>query len=103
MIQAVPRLKAAMKSFAPFQDVYIDCVRPETSSPKAESPGYPFKAEFDGGVLLRHKMNLIFSTCARADALVENGYRFEAKRLLCETAMVAPGAEIIGERLRTLL
>jgi tetratricopeptide (TPR) repeat protein len=100
--QAVPRLKAAMKAFAPFQEVYIDWVSQETPSPGIQAGGYPFRAEIDGGSLVRHKLNLIFASCGRADALVERGYRMEAKRLLAEAAMVEPEAEMLTERLRTL-
>ena len=100
--QATPRLKAAMKAFAPFQDIYIDWVSLETPSPGIQPDGYPFEAEFDGGNLIRHKMNLIFATCGQADALVEKGYNLEAKRLLSEAAMLEPEADIVLERLKAL-
>ena len=48
-------------------------------------------------------MNLIFATCAQADALPEKAYRLEAKRLLAEAAIIEPDAAIVGERLRVLL
>ncbi len=64
--------------------------------------GYPFKAELDAGTLPRHKMNLIFATCGRADALIEMGYLREAKRLLCEAALVEPEVRFIRERIAAL-
>jgi hypothetical protein len=64
--------------------------------------GYPFKAEFDGSSLLRHRMNLIFAACGQADALVEKGYVSEAKRLLSEAAILEPNASFVWERLRAL-
>ena len=100
--QSVSRLKAAMKSVAPSQDVLIDWIVRETPSLDIQPHGYPFKAEFGGGSLLRHKMNLIFAACGRADALIDKGYRLEAKRLLSEAALLEPQATIVWERLRTL-
>jgi hypothetical protein len=96
------RLKTAMAAFAPFQEIYVDWVSSETPSPVLQPDGYPFKAELDGGSLLRHKMNLIFATCCQADALIDKGYELEAKRLLCEAALVEPEAGIVWERLRAL-
>lgn len=101
--QTTPRLKTAMKAVAPFEEVYLDWVTHESATPEIPPSGYPFKAEFDGGPLVRHKTNLIFATCAQADALVERGYRLEARRLLAEAAMVEPEAAIIMERLKALL
>jgi tetratricopeptide (TPR) repeat protein len=100
--QTTPRLKAAMKEFDPFQEVWIDWVGAEAPSPEIQPYGYPFKAEFDGGSLLRHKMNLIFATCGQADALIEKGYNHEANRLLSEAAMLEPNASIVRDRLRGL-
>ena len=100
--QATPRLKSMAKTFAPFHDVYIDWVSPETPSPEIPPDGYPFRAEYDGGSLVRHKMNLIFATCAHADALVEKGYRLEARRLLSEVVLLEPGASFALERLEGL-
>jgi len=97
-----PRLKAAIKAYAPFQEVYIDWVSPEKPGPGIQPGGYPFRSEFDGGSLVRHKMNLIFATCGQADALVERGYVLEARRLLWEAAMLEPEAQIVRERLRAL-
>lgn len=91
-----------MKAFAPFQDVYIDWISSEASGPEIQPGGYPFKAEYDSGSLIRHKMNLIFATCGEADALFEKGYHLEAKRLLCEAAMLEPRAAIVRERLEAL-
>jgi tetratricopeptide (TPR) repeat protein len=101
-IQTTPRLKAAMKAFDPFHEVYLDWVSHESLTPTIQPYGYPFQAEFDSGTLVRHKMNLIFATCALADALMERGYRLEAKRLLAEAAMVEPAAGMVRERLEQL-
>lgn len=100
--QTTARLKAAMKAAAPFQEIYLDWVDAETFKPDTERVGYPFKAEYDGGNLVRHKMNLIFATCGQADALAARGYLQEARRLLYEAALVEPEAEIIRERIRAI-
>ncbi len=101
--QSVLRLKAAMKAVAPFQEVYIDWIVHETPTRSDIQPnGYPFKAEFGGGSLLRHKTNLIFAVCGRADALIDKGYILEAKRLLLEAALLESEAGIVWERLRAL-
>lgn len=101
-IQNTPRLKAAMQAFAPFHDVYLDWVGHDSPLPEVAPGGYPFRAEFDAGTLARHKMNLIFATCAQAGALVERGYRVEAKRLLAEAAILEPAANMVLERLGEL-
>jgi hypothetical protein len=100
--QTTPRLKAAMKALAPFQDVYLDWVSHDSPKPEIWPEGYPFRAEFDGGTLVRHKMNLISATCCQADELMARGYQLEAKRLLCEAMMIEPDAGIVVERLRAL-
>lgn len=100
--RAGARLKAAIKAFAPFQEIYLDWVGAESPAPEIQPFGYPFKFELDGGSLPRHKMNLLFATCAQADALIERGYLLEAKRLLCEAALLEPRADMVQERLRTL-
>ena len=100
--QTTPRLKAAMAAFAPFHEVYLDWVTPDSPTPESQPGRYPFQAEFDGGTLVRHKMNLVFATCAQADALVGRGYRLEAKRLLAEAAMLEPAAGMVLERLKDL-
>ncbi len=101
--QVIPRLKAALKAFAPFQDVYLDWVKHDTPVPDVEPEGYPFRVERDGSSLPRHKMNLIFATCGQADALVEKGYIAEARRLLYEAALLEPGAGIVWDRIKALL
>jgi hypothetical protein len=101
-IQATPQLKAAIKEFAPFQDVYIDWVRDDSPAPVPQLDDYPFAIELDASSLPRHKMNLIFATCAWADALIEKGYTAEAKKLLSEALMVEPRAGIVVERLNAL-
>lgn len=100
--QVTSRLKLAIKGLVPFHDVYLDWISNESPKPQPCPEGYPFKAEFDGGSLVRHKMNLILATCGQADTLMARGYGLEAKRLLCEAAMIEPAAEMIAERLRVL-
>jgi tetratricopeptide (TPR) repeat protein len=102
--QTVARLKEAMKALAPFQDVYIDWLNDETrgSGLEPDVEGYPFRAEFDAGSLVRHKMNLIFATCSYADELVEKGFKLEAKRLLSEVALLERQAGLVWERLEPL-
>ncbi len=101
--ETVSKLKTAMHAIVPFQDVYIDWISHE--APNAEMPpeGYPFKAEFDASCLLRHKLNLIFATCAQADVFIAKGYKPEAKRLLAEAAILEPAADIVWEKLNSLL
>ncbi len=48
------------------------------------------------------RLNLIFATCGRADALIEMGYLREAKRLLCEAALVEPEVRFVRERIAAL-
>lgn len=100
--QAGARLKAAAKAIAPWHEVYLEWVSREMPGPALQAFGYPFKPEFDCGTLVRHKMNLIFATCARADALTAAGYHGEAKRLLAEAALVEPAAGIVAEKLKSL-
>jgi hypothetical protein len=100
--QITLRLKSAMKEFAPFQDVYFDWIASDALAAERWPFGYPFAAEFDGGPLARHKMNLILASCGRADALVEKGYVQEAKRLLHEVAMIEPDADCVRERIKSL-
>jgi tetratricopeptide (TPR) repeat protein len=100
--EVAEELRAAMKTFAPFHDVYMDWVVQESPSDVNRLSGYPFKAEFDGSSLLRHRMNLIFAACGQADALVEKGYGSEAKRVLSDAAMLEPNASFVWERLRAL-
>jgi len=100
--QTTSRLKGAMKRFASFHEVYIDWATPETFAREPVPDGYPFQPEFDATALMRHKMNLIFATCGRADALIAKGYIEEAKRLLNEAAIVEPEAECLQERIQAL-
>jgi hypothetical protein len=100
--QTTPRLKAAMKSFAPFQEIYMDWVSSDAPAPEIQPGGYPFKVELDGSSLPRHKMNLLFATCGQADALIEKGCIAEAKRLLFEAAMLEPEADFIQDRIKAL-
>ena len=96
------RLKAAMKAFAPNQEIYFDWVSHDTPRPEIQPEGYPFRAERDVGSLPRHKMNLIFATCSQADALADRGYISEAKRLLFEAAMLEPEAGFVFDRIKAL-
>jgi tetratricopeptide (TPR) repeat protein len=100
--QSSPRLVTAMKAFAPFQEFYIDWIGGESPCLEMFGDGYPFNAEFDGSSLLRHKMNLIFATCGRADDLIKRGYAPEARRLLSEAAMLEPRAEFIWDKIKAL-
>jgi hypothetical protein len=100
--QTTPRLKAAMKSFAPFQEIYLDWIGNDAPAPEIQPGGYPFKVEVDGSSLPRHKMNLLFATCGQADALIEKGCIAEAKRLLFEAAMLEPEADFIQDRIKAL-
>jgi hypothetical protein len=63
---------------------------------------YPFRVERDSSSLPRHKLNLIFATCAQADALVERGLSAEAQRLLYEIALLEPQAGIVRDRIKAL-
>lgn len=47
-------------------------------------------------------MNLIFATCAWADALTEHGHAAEAKRLLYEAALLEPEAGFVRDRIEAL-
>ena len=100
--ETVSKLKAAMQAIAPFQEVYIDWVSPETPDAEMRSDAYPFKAEFDASSLLRHKLNLIFATCGQADLLISQGYKLEAKRLLSEAVILEPAADMVWEKLNAL-
>lgn len=100
--QSGPRLIAAMKEVAPFEEIYIDWVSSEAPAPEIPPGGYPFKVEVGGGNLQRHKMNLLFATYAQADALIERGYTAEGKRLLLEAAMLEPEAGFIRDRIKEL-
>jgi len=92
-----------MHAISPFQDVYIDWINQETSNAEMSHEGYPFKAEYDAGSLLRHKLNLICASCGQADVLIARGYNLEAKRLLSEAAILEPAADIVWEKLNALL
>jgi hypothetical protein len=101
--ETAERLKSAMKETVPFVDFYIDWIKPQPSAPQSTPDGYPFKAELDGGDVIRHKLNLIYATCGQADALLEKGFKVEAKRLLCEVALIEPQADIVWERLQGMM
>ena len=100
--QSSPRLKQAMKAVIPHGEFYLDWVRLDTPAPEIRPGDYPFRVERDAGERTRHKLNLIFATCARADDLVERGFSAEAKRLLGEAALWEPDAGCIQERLKSI-
>ena len=100
--QTTPRLKAALTALAPFQELYIDWVKHGAPALEIEPDGYPFRVERDASSLPRHKMNLIFATCGQADALAEQGFCAEAKRLLYEAALLEPEAGIVRDRIKAL-
>jgi tetratricopeptide (TPR) repeat protein len=100
--QSTPRLKAAIKAFAPLQEIYVDWVGQDAPRPEIPPGGYPFRVELDAGNLPRHKMNLIFAICGHADALVERGFAAEARRLLLEAALLEPEAGFVRERINAL-
>jgi|ERR1051326_379370 tetratricopeptide (TPR) repeat protein len=101
-VQLTPRLKLAITTLAPFQEVYIDWINADAPAPKIQPGDYPFQAERDGGALTRHRMNLIFALCAQADALTDRGYAAEAKQLLFEAALLEPEAGFVRDRLHGL-
>lgn len=97
-----PRLKLAMSTFAPFQEVYLDWIGSEAPALEIQPEGYPFQAERDAGASIRHRMNLIFACCGQADELLARGYVAEAKRLLWEAALLEPQADFIRIRLKRM-
>jgi hypothetical protein len=100
--QLTPRLKQAMNSFAPFQEVHVDWISSGAPVPEIQTEGYPFQAERDDGVPTRHRMNLIFALCGQADTLTAKGFVTEAKRLLIEASLLEPRAEFVQERLKAV-
>lgn len=100
--QLTPRLKQAMSAFVPFQEHHVEWISSEEARPEIDPEGYPFQAERDASNLARHRMNLLFATAFRADALITRGLTTEAKWLLLEAAMLEPGADFIQERLKML-
>lgn len=103
--QSVERLKTALKTAMPFQETYIDSVRPDSpfpTKPPEGDPGYPFRLERASGCLLGHKMNLLFATVAQADYLTECGNRAEAIQLLQEAALLEPGVDFVQDRLAAI-
>jgi len=100
--QTTPRLIAAMKEVAPFQDFHIAWISQATPAFEIQPGEYPFRVERDTSNLTRHKMNLLFATCGQADALLERGYIAEAKRLLLEAATLEPKAGFIRDRIKAL-
>jgi hypothetical protein len=101
-VRSIGRLKRSMGVIAPFQEIWFDWIVPKPSTPWTENSASPFRAEFDVGSLPRHKTNLIFAACGLVDALMQKGYKLEAKRFLCEAMLLEPNAKIVRERLRAL-
>jgi tetratricopeptide (TPR) repeat protein len=100
--QSGPRLIAAMREVAPFEEIYIDWVNSEAPAPEIKPGGYPFKVEVDATNLQRHKMNLLFATCGQADAMIGSDRAAEAKHLLLEAAMLEPEAGFIRDKIKAL-
>jgi tetratricopeptide (TPR) repeat protein len=110
--QGTPRLKVALKAFAPWQESYLDWIGTDAllasrlgadASPADSGPLFdPVKIVLEGSDLSRHKLNLLFASYARAEALIEAGDSLQAKQLLIEAALVEPAAVFIQERLKTL-
>lgn len=101
--QSSEPLKAALKTAMPFEETYVDWVRPDApvpTKPPEGSPDYPFKFEKANGCLLRHKMNLLFAMVEQADYLAGCGNKAEAQRLLQEAALLEPGADFVQDRLK---
>lgn len=99
-LELTSRLKSELSTFAPLQETYIDWISSESTMPGIQPEGYPFRAERDAGALPRHRMNLIFSLCARADELAIQGHVAEARQLLLEANLFEPNADPVRERLR---
>lgn len=100
--QGALQLKAAMKRFAPFQEVYFDWISADAPAPQKPAASYPFRFELDNGCLPRHKMNLLFSLCGQADELFTCGFAVQAKRLLQEASLLEPQAGFVQEKLKAL-
>lgn len=100
--QLSPRLLLAMKTFAPFEEFLLEWVNSETPPPSILPGGYPFQVEVDPGALPQHRLNLLFSICAQAETLANDGHVAEAKRLLREATILEPKAGFIKERLALL-
>jgi hypothetical protein len=117
--QATPQLKTALKTLAPGQEIYMDWIGADASLPtylashesrtgdeplpEGEARFDSFKVVRDASNLPRHKLNLLFATCAQADALVESGHPAEAGQLLSEAALLEPAAGFIRDRIQVLL
>jgi tetratricopeptide (TPR) repeat protein len=111
--ESTPRLKAALKTYAPDQETYLDWIAADASLPasleSAEAPAddrealfQPVKLVRDISDLPRHKLNLIFASYARAEALREKDFFRLARQLLSEAAQLEPSAVFIQSRLQTL-
>jgi tetratricopeptide (TPR) repeat protein len=100
--QASLQLQSALKQHAPFEEFYFSWVNATAPAPPMPAEGYPFSLELDNSSLPRHKMNLLFALCGRADELSGRGFSGEAKRLLQEAVLLEPQADFVPEKLREL-
>jgi tetratricopeptide (TPR) repeat protein len=102
--QIVQQLKQAIEALGSVREAYVDWrAGTDTSLPQAQiEEGYPFRLERYCASFMRHKMNLLFATCGRADVLIADGCVAEARRLLEEAALIEPQADFIQERLGAL-
>jgi tetratricopeptide (TPR) repeat protein len=97
------RLADAFQKYVPFiMLVEVDWINQEADNDKTSPKEFIFKPEYGGGIYQNHKRNLIFSLCALAETLVNNGCINEAKRLLQEAAMLEPEVTFIWERIKNL-
>lgn len=95
------QLKIGIKKIAPHQESYF-CWMNNPPPQLQIQDGYPFSMDRRATHFLRHKMNLLFSLCSAADALISNGGTIEARQLLDEAATLEPNAQFIQERLQAL-
>ncbi len=100
--QIVQQLKAAIQALGSVREVYIDWIVPTNTVPPQIQEGYPFRWERECSSFIRHKMNLLFATAGRVDALLADGCIPEARRLLNEAALLEPNAGFIQERIKAL-
>jgi len=95
------RLKIEIKKIAPLHESFF-CWVNNPAPPLPIQEGYPFFPERGSCPFLRHKMNLLFSLCGAADALIASGCIPEAQGLLSEAALLEPNADFIQERIQAL-
>ena len=71
---------------------FPSCFDSDASTADSEPLFDPIKIVREGSDLPRHKLNLLFASSARAEALIESGDVSQAKQLLIEAALVEPAA-----------